>query len=230
MNLNERFDRLDEFIAQDRLVRNRWGDGQERACLLLAISPEVGAEGFVSRCPAYLIPSWLANMTPSLDDNGTEAAWPAMVRRYSHVVRRGAATLDDAGWRRVLARTMLAVLAEAAPRDPSVSSARAAALWTRVLTGEEPREEEWTAARAAAGEEGEAAAWASASAAAWAAAAAAAEAAEAAAAEAAEASAAEAASAGAEAAAAREATWDRITAALLDGIEIECGVGREEIE
>jgi hypothetical protein len=139
-------------------------------------------------------------MTPSLDDNGTEAAWPAMVRRYSHVVRRGSATLDDAGWRRVLARVMLAVLAEAAPRDASGSCQRVAALWSRVLDGDEPREEEWAAAAAAAwasawasaaaaaaaGEEGEAAAWASA------------------------------------------AAWDRITAALLDGIEIECGASREE--
>jgi hypothetical protein len=105
VNLNERFNRLDSFIAEGRLVRNRWGDGQERACLLLALAPEVGADGAVSRCPADVITRWLAHMTPSLDDNGTEEAWPAMARRYAAVVRRAAQTLDDAGWRRVLART-----------------------------------------------------------------------------------------------------------------------------
>jgi len=252
-SINERFDRLDAFIAEDRLVRNRWGDGQERACLLLALAPEVGAEGAVERCPAYLIPSWLAYLTPDLDDCGTEAAWPAMVRRYAVVVRRGAETLDGAGWRRVFARTMLAVLAEAAPHDPSRSCARVEALWSRVLDGDEPREEEWAAARAAA----RAAAWAAArAAAAWAAAArAAGEAAARASAASAGASAAAAsagasaaaASAGASAAAASAgaaagwaaaaagweaaaAGWDRITAALLDGIEIECGEHRREEE
>ena len=81
MNINERFDRLDRFIAEGRLVRNEWGDGQERACLLLAIAPEVGgSEGKVDLCPASVLPPWLAELTPSLDDNGTNAAWPAMVR------------------------------------------------------------------------------------------------------------------------------------------------------
>jgi hypothetical protein len=233
VNLNERFNRLDTFIAEDRLVRRTWGDGQERACLLLALVPEVGADGAVSRCPADVIPRWLAHMTPSLDDDGSASAWPAMVRRYSHVVRRGAASLDDAGWRRVLARTMIVVLAEAAPHDPSGSCARVEALWSRVIDGDEPREEEWTAAasaaaaaRAAAG--GAAAAWAAwaaseasearAAAAAWSARAAAA----------ARAAAWAAAWAASEASEARAAAWDRITAALLDGIEIECGASREE--
>ena len=226
MNINERFNRLDSFIAGNRLVRKAWGDGQERACLLLAISPEVGAEGVVAHCPADVIPPWLAELTPSLDDNGTEAAWPTMVRRYSVVVRRGAETLDDAGWRRALARVMLAVLAEAPPHDPSGSCPRVSALWLRVLAGDEPRAEEWEAAARAA--------W---STAAWAARAEAASAAARAAWTAAEA--AEAAKAGRPAWAAVAAmespwevaaasTWDRITTALLDGIEIECGVSRRE--
>jgi hypothetical protein len=236
MNLNERFNRLDTFIAEDRLVRRMWGDGQERACLLLALAPEVGAEGAVARCPASVLPPWLAELTPNLDDFGTEAAWPAMMRRYSHVVRRGAETLDDEGWRRVLARFLIAVLAEATPRDASGSCQRVAALWLCVLAGDEPGAEEWTAA------------WAVPWTAAWTAGA---EAAHVASRAAARAEAAEAASrvmavvaaavwaatraaTRAEATAAREvaeaAAWDRITAALLDGIEIECGVSREEGE
>ena len=183
MNINERFDRLDTFITEGRLVRKAWGDGRGRACLLLALAPEVG-QGKIDRCPSTLLPPWLANLTPSLDDNGTTDAWPAMVRRYAVVVRRGAETLDDAGWRRVLARTMLAVVAVVAPHDLSESCARVSALWGRVLAGDEPSEEEWTAVKATAEAAGEAAgeaAWV-----AWA------------------------------------ATWDCITVALLDGIEIEC--------
>ncbi len=228
MNLNERFNRLDEFIAEDRLVRKMWGDGQARACLLLAIAPEVGVNGAVDRCPADVIPPWLAELTPCLDDNGTKDAWPTMIRRYSIVVRRGAETLDDAGWRRVLARTMIVVLAGAAPHDPSGSCQRVSTLWLRVLAGDEPLKEEWAVAAVA--EE-----WAAAGAAAWAARrAAAAEAAWAAGGVAeAVAAAAWARSAAAEAAgfpttARTASTWDRITGALLDGIEIECGVSREE--
>ena len=225
MNTNERFNRLDSFIAEGRLVRKTWGDGQERACLLLALAPEVGVNGAVYRCPAYLIPPWLAELTPSLDDQGSAEAWPAMVRRYSHVVRRGAETLDDAGWRRVLARMLIVVLAEATPRDPSGSCARVTALWKRVFAGEEPRVEEWAEAAA------EAAAWVAAEAAeaaAWAASRAAAcrEAAEAAAWEVAVAEAAEAAARKV----AEAAAWDRMTTALLDAIEIECGASREEEE
>ncbi len=228
MNLNERFDRLDCFIAEDRLVRKTWGDGQERACLLLALAPEVGAEGAVARCPAYLIPAWLAYLTPDLDDCGTEAAWPAMVRRYAAVVRRGAETLDDAGWRRVLARTMIVVLAEAAPHDPSGSCARVEALWSRVLDGDEPREEEWAAAGAAAGAAACGAAACGAAAAGAAACGAAACGAAPSTARAAAAGAGAAAAAACGAGGAGEVTWDRITTDLLDGIELECGEHRRE--
>jgi hypothetical protein len=186
----------------------------------------------VERCPADVIPAWLAYLTPDLDDSGTEAAWPATVRRYAVVVRRGAETLDDAEWRRVLARTMIAVVAEAAPHDPSESCVRVSTLWSCVLAGDEPSEEEWTAAKATAeapsraeGAAGEAA-WV-----AWAAVAARRAATEAARAARAAARAAEAARKARTArGATREATWDRITAALLDGIELECSVRREEVK
>lgn len=204
MTINERFDRLDTFIAEDRLVRKAWGDGQERACLLLALAPEVVTVGVGERCPASVLPQWFARITPSMADCGSEAAWPAMVRRYARVVRRGATTLDDVGWRRVLARTMLAVLAEAKPHDTSGLCARVSALWVRVLAGDEPLKEEWPVAEAGKGRL--AALWArsaagasakgSAIAAAWAAA--------------------NADQAG------RDATWDCMTTAILDSIEVEC--------
>lgn len=33
-----------------------------------------------------------------MDDNGTEDAWPAFVRRYAQVVRAAAVSLDENGW------------------------------------------------------------------------------------------------------------------------------------
>lgn len=251
MNTNERFDRLDTFIAEDRLVRKAWGDGQERACLLLALAPEVETVGVIERCPASVLPAWLAHLTPSMDDCGSEAAWPAMVRRYARVVRRGATTLDDVGWRLVLARTMLAVLAEAKPHDTSGLCARVSGLWVRVLADDEPREEEWEVAEAEAeavkdrlAEMTAASAEMTAASAGWAAASAGWAAGSAwcvgcgrggsdapswAAAEAAVGWAVEAAvgwavdaSEGWARMAAGEATWDCMTTAILDSIEVEC--------
>jgi hypothetical protein len=219
MNITERFDRLDEFIAGNRLVRKSWGDGEDRACLLLALAPEIGTEGVRDRCPASVLPPWFARITPSMDDCGTKDAWPTMIRRYSRVVRRGATTLDDAGWRRVLARTMIAILEEAATFDPSGPCVRVSVLWSSVLTGEEPLKEEWVEARsaavAAAGFPGTAVstAWAR-------------SAARAARGAGGAAGAAAAAAAWAAANAKQEEradTWDRMTTAILDGIEIECG-------
>jgi hypothetical protein len=101
---------------------------------------------------------------------------------------------------------MLAVLAEVKPHDTSGLCARVSVLWGRVLSGEEPLKEEWEVAEAEAGKDRLAALWArsaagasakgSALAAAW--------------------RASNADQAG------RDATWDRMTTAILDGIELEC--------
>ena len=215
MNINERFDRLDAFIAEDRLTRKLWGDGQERACLMLALAPEARDRDTVE-CTANFLPPWLARITPSMDDCGSEAAWPTMVRRYSVVVRRGATTLDDVGWRRVLARTMLAVLARATTFDTSGSCARVSTLWGRVLSGEEPLKGEWAAER------GAAPARTSTLSGAWA---------RSAAGSAAAGSAIAAAWATANAEREKwEATWDCMTTAILDGIELECGEPRARRE
>ena len=140
-----RFDRLDTYIAEDRILRGAWFDadgGRERACLLVALAPEVG-EGMIFACPASLLPPWLAYLTPSLDDGVSLGAWPEVIRNYARTVRRGATTLDASGWRRVQARFLLAVLAEV----PSPESEVVAALWRRVLAGDEPPSNEWAKAR-----------------------------------------------------------------------------------
>ena len=194
MDNTERFDRLDAYIAENRVLRFCWSDldadGRERACLLVALAPEVGAEGAVDRCPASVLPPWLAHLTPALDDGVSEAAWPEIVREYARVVRMGATTLDNAGWRRVKARFILAVLATA----PSLEGETAAALWRRVLAGDEPHKEEWAAAAARASS----AAWASAREEAW------------------------AAKAASASASASSAAWDRMARVLFDAIEAEC--------
>ena len=200
MNINERFDRLDQYIVEGRVLRRAWADtdadGRERACLLVALAPEVG-RGKVDECPVSLLPPWLAHLTPALEDGVSEVAWPEVVREYARVVRLGATTLDDAGWRRVQARFLLATLAEA----PSPEEEVVAALWRRVLAGDEPAEREWVTARSVAWK----AAWpATRRAAVWA-----------------------ATWAAATAGVVGATCWDRMTTALLDAIEVECGAHRD---
>src|SRR5678810_579442 len=81
--IETRLDKLDRLINEGNLLRNTWTQGQERACLLAALSPEVATTEDPIDCPAAVMPAWLANLTPSLDDNGSAEAWPAMVRRLS---------------------------------------------------------------------------------------------------------------------------------------------------
>ena len=100
MNYEERINRLDDFIARDAVIRGKWTDGQERACLLAALSPEAGEREDATACPASVMPAWLAYLTPSLDDKGSVEAWPSMVRRYAALARRWS-VLDANAWVRL---------------------------------------------------------------------------------------------------------------------------------
>jgi hypothetical protein len=215
-DITARFDRLDRFITEGRVIRKEWGDGQERACLLLALAPEVG-HGDIAACPASLIPQWLAELTPSIDDDVAAEDWSDIIATYARVVRLGSERLDAAGWRRVLARFMISVLGDVAEHDTAGVVVPVVALWRRALAGDEPTTQEWRAAAAAAAARAAAAA-------AWAEEAAAAAAAAARAARAAAWAEEAAAAAWAEEAAARTAraaAWSRIARHLFAAIEAE---------
>lgn len=90
MNHQDRVANLNRHLEQGTLLRHDWGDGYERACLLAALAPEVTKVEIrrVYECPAEVMPPWMAHMTTRMDDNGTEKAWPAMVRRYADLAGR----------------------------------------------------------------------------------------------------------------------------------------------
>jgi hypothetical protein len=107
LTIKQRFNRLDRMIKQGKMIRQSWNDftqGEERACLLAAISPEAGEKQTSEACPTSVLPAWFAYLTPSMDDNGTLDAWPAFIKRYAMVVRKASSVLDAAGWRRAEAR------------------------------------------------------------------------------------------------------------------------------
>ena len=114
--MQERCDRLDAMIAEGRVLRGAWvrrdNDGRERACLLAALSPECGAERTPGACPADVMPRWLAEMVPSIDDSGSADAWPEMVRRFASLARRWH-VLDDAAWQRLDYTARLIAIGEA---------------------------------------------------------------------------------------------------------------------
>lgn len=123
--MQEHIERLNRHIEQGTLIRGAWqgtdAQGRETACLLAAMAPECGAEETANVCPAAIMPSWLAHLTPCLDDNGSLDAWPSMVKRFSGLAARWH-TLDAAGWRRVQFTWLAASVREAAVHTKELSA------------------------------------------------------------------------------------------------------------
>jgi hypothetical protein len=108
--------RLQTYIDEGRLIRRKWTGkddaGRATACLLAALAPKCGKKRTSSACPAEVMPQWLAELTPSMDDEGSEKAWPAMVRRYAAVAARWHA-LTEAQWAACEVRVKVLCIREA---------------------------------------------------------------------------------------------------------------------
>jgi hypothetical protein len=129
MNRVERVARLNKMVAGNRILRGAWTDGHERACLLAALSPEAGCHESASACPSWVMPEWLAYMTPWIDDECSHDNWDKIVGKYANLAGRWH-VLDDAAWDRCHLATRRAILAEAMQHNEQreVSSACAAAM------------------------------------------------------------------------------------------------------
>lgn len=153
MTIDQRFDTLDQLIEENRVIRWQWNvpaddtaDGRERLCLLAAISPEVVTAQTHAACPAALLPGWLAELTPSIDDHTSGDKWPQIIREFSRAVRAGAARLDAAGWERVKLRLLLAIVGVARRHGADACCILASRILTDALNGSPPN----AAARSAA--------------------------------------------------------------------------------
>jgi hypothetical protein len=245
MTMNERIERLNAYINEGRVIRNQWtgtdAQGRETACLLAALSPEAGSSQEASACPAHVMPSWLAYLTTDLNDRGSNAAWPGMVRRYAALAARWH-RLDDAAWLRVQYKVLAATVREAKSyvadqADVLAACEQVVELCEQVVETGKVDEEAFraaaaraAAARAAADAVVRSAAWAAARAA-WVAADAADAADAASAPSRAAAWAAETARVAEVAAWAAAAAWDHVTAALFEAIEVELdGAGERTVE
>jgi len=225
MNLQARVESLNHHIEAGTLVRNEWGDGQERACLLAALAPETAKNQSASACPVEVMPRWLAELTPWMDDKGSLAKWPKMIRRYAALAGRWH-VLSEKDWQRCMYESLNGVLQEAlthvGPEFGQVAEAVVGvnSLLSAATQGLEVGKEDWdAAARAAAAAAAAAYAYDAAYAAVAAARAAAANVIDAARAAAAAAAAYADVIEDAAVAAARAAAVDRITSGVLDVIE-----------
>jgi hypothetical protein len=108
---------LNQYIIEGRLIRHGWTGndehGRHTACLLAALSPEVASSKQASACPANIMPDWLAWLTPKMDDRGSAAAWPKMVKRYAELASKWH-VLDGAAWKRCMFRSLAAIVEEEA--------------------------------------------------------------------------------------------------------------------
>ncbi len=204
-------DRLNQFINEGRLLRWEWvgkdAEGRETACLLAAMSPEVGESRSPDNCPASIMPAWLAHLTPWIDDNCSVEKWPETIRKYADLARRWHVLTPEA-WSRAEYRVKRVCVLEAMSHTKEATAltvcSRVVALLDRAIAGDIPSKTEWSAAAEAR----------AAASAAWAAAVAAEAVAEAAV----------AAVAAAEARAAASAAWaaaDRIILGIFDVLEDE---------
>ena len=158
MNNEQRCERLDQFIRENRLIRKAWtgtdAQGRETACLLAALAPEC-AKGNVIECPSELMPQWLAELTPWIDDEPSEEAWPVIVKRYAELSHRWHVLTPDA-WSRLdfTARAIAVRKAREFVPASRVGVMNAIddvlALLGRATDGGDVNANEWAAARVAA--------------------------------------------------------------------------------
>lgn len=107
VQVNTPSQRLQSFIDNNTLIRNDWGDGYKRACLLAALVPQCATQTSAKACPAEILPYWFADLTVDFDDKGTVAAWPDMVQRFQKLVARNETQpLSAEAWERARMKTL----------------------------------------------------------------------------------------------------------------------------
>lgn len=159
MNRTERIERLDQFIADGRLIRRDYFDrddrGRELACLYAAMVPE--CDESTEHCPADLMWQWLADCVPWIDDAGTEEQWPTVIRRFAAIMRDLPTLGEDDGERIKRDWLRLHVLPMARANCPASRTEAIAAIDGVIAlyqewhdTGVRPDDQRWDAARAAA--------------------------------------------------------------------------------
>lgn len=121
-------------LAHDegRIIQGQWRrtNGKELVCALAAFGPDINSS---SDCPAELMPPWLAELVPTLDDGiaAVDVPWfsgelIARARRWS--------VLDSAAWERVRVGFLIATVRQALASAAVANTAEhVPAYWPQVV-------------------------------------------------------------------------------------------------
>jgi hypothetical protein len=122
LTVQDRIAQAETALNEGRIIQGDWrrknGGGRELVCALAAFGPDINS---ASDCPADLMPGWLAELVPVLDDGIAEADVPWFM---GGLLTRAKAwsILDDAAWDRIRTGYMIGLarqaLASAAPVQP----------------------------------------------------------------------------------------------------------------
>jgi hypothetical protein len=159
MNKQERFARLEQFREEGRILRKAWtgtdDEGRETACLLAAFAPECGDARDPYACPAGLLPQWLADLTPKVDDTVSTTRWERLaLDLWVRLMRKAADwTPEEAArfeivFRRIAIEEARSHVSAGHAALPSIDAVLA--LHRRAEAGDTPSDDEWDAARDAA--------------------------------------------------------------------------------
>ncbi|MEG3153035.1 hypothetical protein U1769_24340, partial [Sphingomonas sp. ZT3P38] len=127
ISIPERLAYAEKAHSEGRIIQGAWrrndggkgkGPGRELVCALAAFGPDINGSG---DCPADLMPQWLAQLVPTLDDgiDAKDVPWfsgelIARAKRWH--------TLDGAAWERIrtgfLIMSIRDALASAEPVQP----------------------------------------------------------------------------------------------------------------
>jgi hypothetical protein len=148
-------DKLLLLFREELLLRRAWegrdSRGRRMLCILAAMSDEVADKHNTASCPASLMPPWLADLTPWLDDAGTPDAWPAFVRRFADIVPRALSVLSGEDWHLLNANARLVAVESVLRYAKSASIARSltliAFLLQEMARGRRINQSEWEHAR-----------------------------------------------------------------------------------
>jgi hypothetical protein len=77
------------------------------------MSEEVAEVRAADACPSEIMPTWLAQLVPHIDDCGSDDAWDPMVRRFASLAGRWTA-LGEPAWQRVRVAFTVTILDDVA--------------------------------------------------------------------------------------------------------------------
>jgi hypothetical protein len=132
LTIGDRLEQAETAWREGRIIQHDWrrgGEGgRELVCALAAFGPDINS---AEDCPADLMPRWLAELVPTLDDGIGTADVPWFM---GELLTRAKAwsVLDDAAWERVRTGLMVGMVRNAVAAAAGSQPKEKPAYWADV--------------------------------------------------------------------------------------------------